>query len=166
MRGWPAVSTLAGKRSTANQAGGEKLTSFGIPHARSRVMFTLSLLFFLVALPAVVGLVCDRGVYSLGHFSPHGRLRAGAPIVYRVQETSNRPSPDAIQVYPSEHGESYDYLAYKYWRVEEVLEDGSIVALTPLHEHQYLRRNDPNLRKANLLERLRYAPRFPRLAYR
>jgi len=28
-------------------------------------------------------------------------------------------------------------------------------------EHHYLRRNDPNLRKANLIERLRYANRFP-----
>ena len=40
----------------------------------------------------------------------------------------------------------------------------SIVALTPLMEHHYLRRDDPNLRKANLLERLRYAARFPYLA--
>jgi hypothetical protein len=30
-------------------------------------------------------------------------------------------------------------------------------------EHHYLRRDDPNLRKANLLERLRYAARFPYL---
>jgi hypothetical protein len=129
-------------------------------------MVTLSLLFFLVALPATVGLVCGRGAYSLGHFPRRGVLRTGTPIVYRVRETSNCPSPDALRVYPSEHGESYDYLAYKYLRVEEVLPDGSIVALTPLREHQYLRRNDPNLRKANLIERLRYADRFPDPAYR
>ena len=42
--------------------------------------------------------------------------------------------------------------------------DGWIVARTPLMEQQLLRRDDPNLRKANLLERLRYAARFPYLA--
>ena len=76
------------------------------------------------------------------------------------------PSPDAFDVYPSEHGEFYDYQAKKYWRVEKVLEDGSIVAVTPLMEHQHLQRNDPNLRKANLIERLRYAARFPSPVYR
>jgi hypothetical protein len=28
-------------------------------------------------------------------------------------------------------------------------------------EHHYLRRDDPNLRKASLLERLRFGGRFP-----
>jgi hypothetical protein len=123
-------------------------------------MLTLALFFGLVALPATIGLVFARAEL-FGRPLFHTRLRPGAPIVYRMQETSSCPSPDAVDVYPSEHGESYDYLANKYWRVEEVLEDGSIVALTPFMEHQHLRRNDPNLRKANLIERLRYANRFP-----
>ncbi len=126
-------------------------------------MLTLTLLLFLVALPAAVGLILGRGDL-FGRPLFRVRFRAGAPIVYRVQEASTCPSPDALSVYPSERGESYDYLANKYWRVEKVLEDGSIVALTPLMEHQYLRRNDPNLRKANLIERLRYAARFPSAA--
>jgi hypothetical protein len=128
-------------------------------------MLALSLLFLLVVLSAAVGLVLGRSDL-FGRPLFHRRLRAGAPIVYRVQETSTCPSPDAFNVYPSEHGEFYDYLAKKYWRVEEVLEDGSIVALTPFMEHHHLRRDDPNLRKANLIERLRYAARFPSLAYR
>jgi|SRR6476620_3230364 len=123
-------------------------------------MLMLALFFGFVALPATIGLVFARP-QLFGRPLFHARFRPGAPIVYRMQETSSCPSPDAIDVYPSEHGESYDYLANKYWRVEEVLEDGSIVALTPLMEHHYLRRNDPNLRKANLIERLRYANRFP-----
>jgi len=32
-------------------------------------------------------------------------------------------------------------------------------------EHQYVRPNDPNLRRANLIERVRYAARFPSPAY-
>ncbi len=89
------------------------------------------------------------------------RLRPGAPIVYRQMETSNCPARDARDVHPAERGESYSYRTTKYWRVEEVLPDGWIVARTPLMERQYLRRDDPNLRRANLIERLRHAARFP-----
>jgi hypothetical protein len=128
-------------------------------------MAVLLLLILVVALPAAVGLVLGRGDF-FGRPLFRMRFRAGAPIVYRVQETSTCPSPDALYVYPSKRGESYDYLANKYWRVEKVFEDGSIMALTPLMEHQYLKRNDPNLRKANLIERLRYAARFPSPGYR
>jgi hypothetical protein len=126
------------------------------------VLIFLVLLLFIV-LPALAELILG----GFGGQSIFRRpLRPGAPIVYRVQETSSCPSPDAIDVYPSERGESYCYLEEKYWRVEEVLEDGSILALTPLMEHQYVRPNDPNLRRANLIERVRYAARFPSLVYR
>lgn len=128
-------------------------------------MVIFLLILFLVVLPAAVGLAFGGGDL-FGRPMFRRQLRPGAPIVYRVQETSTCPSPDARDVYPSEHGESYDYLAKKYWRVEEVLEDGSIVALTPLMEHQYLQCNDPNLRRANLIERLRHAARFPSAVYR
>src|SRR5450432_1591341 len=128
------------------------------------VVLIFLLLLLLVVLPAVVGLILGGGLGEQSIF--RRRLRPGAPIVYRVQETSTCPSPDAVDVYPSRHGEFYDYLAKKYWRVEEVLEDGSIVALTPLMEHRHVRSNDPNLRKANLIERVRYAARFPSPAYR
>ncbi|MBA3651490.1 MAG: hypothetical protein H0W66_08440 [Chthoniobacterales bacterium] len=81
-----------------------------------------------------------------------------------MQEASTCPNPDACEVHPAEHGEFYYYTIKKYWRVEKVLKDGSIVACTPLMEHHYLRPDDPNLRKASLLERLRYGARFPYLA--
>ena len=126
-------------------------------------MLILLLVLFFVVLPGVSGLiVAGFGKHSIFAMP----LRPGSPIVYRMQETSACPSPDAVDVYPSERGEFYDYLAKKYWRVEEVLEDGSIVALTPLMEHQYVQPNDPNLRRANLIERLRYAARFPTPLYR
>jgi hypothetical protein len=89
------------------------------------------------------------------------RLRPGAPIVYRMVATSTCPGPEAREVHPAKKGELYYYLTNKYWRVEEVRTDGSIVARTPLMEQHILRRGDPNLRKAGLLERLRYGSRFP-----
>lgn len=119
-----------------------------------------SLLVILVLLLALTG----RGYRSFGRHLLRGRLHPGAPIVYRMVETSTRPGPDARDIHPAERGDLYYYLTTKYWRVEEVLQNGRIVAITPLMEHHVLRPDDPNLRKANLLERLRYGARFPYLA--
>ncbi|MDQ3117398.1 MAG: hypothetical protein M3Q86_12455 [Verrucomicrobiota bacterium] len=93
------------------------------------------------------------------------RLQPGVPIVYRMAENSSRPpGPEARDIRPAERGDLYYFLIEKYWRVEQVLEDGRIVAVTPLMEHHLLRPDDPNLRRASLLERLRHGARFPRLA--
>jgi hypothetical protein len=127
-------------------------------------MLGLLLLVILVVLPALIGTLVGRGYLSFGGHIFRGKFHAGVPIVYRVVETSTCPGPEARDIHPAERGELYYYLTHKYWRVEEVRQDGWIVALTPLMEHHYLRRDDPNLRKANLLERLRYAARFPYLA--
>ena len=127
-------------------------------------MLVLLLLVVLVALPALIGTLVGRGYLSFSGHIFRGKFHTGAPIVYRVVETSTCPGPEARDIHPAERGELYYYLTNKYWRVEEVRQDGWIVALTPLMEHHYLRRDDPNLRKANLLERLRYAARFPYLA--
>jgi hypothetical protein len=87
----------------------------------------------------------------------------GVPIVYRMIESSTRPVARPRDLQPAEEGDLYCYLSTKYWRVEKVLQDGWVIAITPLMEHIYLRRDDPGLRKANLLERLRYGARFPHL---
>ncbi len=91
------------------------------------------------------------------------KFQAGSRIIYRVVEASDHPGPEARDVRPSEQGELYYYQTMKYWRVEEVLEDGWLVALTPHMQRQYLRWNDPNLRKASPLERIRFAARFPQM---
>lgn len=123
-------------------------------------MLLLGLIAMLAAPLAVVGafLIIER-TSNRRFFSP--KLRVGAPVVYQLTETSTCPSHDAYDVHPAEHGDYYYYLTNKYWRVEEVRPDGWIVARSALMEHHYLRRDDPNLRKASLLERLRYGGRFP-----
>ena len=127
-------------------------------------MVLLVLLGLLAAGPALIGLllVADHG-FAAQRFLAR-RLRPGVPIVYRVLESSTHPDRDACEIHSAERGKFSYYLKNKYWRVEEVRPDGWIVARTPLMEQQLLRREDPNLRKANLLERLRYAARFPYLA--
>ena len=89
------------------------------------------------------------------------KLSPGAPIIYRVTETSTSPTLDALAIYPTERGEFYSYVRHKYWRIEAVWPDGTIVAHNALMERYLVRPNDPNLRKARLLDRLRYGSRFP-----
>ncbi len=133
--------------------------------AQKKGMSDGSLILLLVGLPLLVAFLVSRGQVSLGRHFLRTRFQPGVPIVYRMAETSSRPpGPEAQDVRPAKRGDLYYYLIKKYWRVEQVLQDGRIVAVTPLMEHHLLRRDDPNLRKANLLERLRHGARFPRLA--
>ncbi len=128
-------------------------------------MVVPSLLVILVLSLGLLGTRAGRGYLSLRRHLLRGRFQPGVPIVYRMAESSTRlPGPEAHDVHPAERGDLYYYLIKKYWRVEQVLQDGRIVAVTPLMEHHCLRRDDPNLRRANLLERLRHGARFPRLA--
>lgn len=124
-------------------------------------MLTLLLLSVLIAGSALAVVVATVGLGFVRQGFPWRRFRAGAPIVYRAIETSTRPGLDAHEVQPAAKGEFYYYVTHKYWRVEEVRPDGIIVARSPLMEQYFLRPNDPNLRKASLFERLRYATRFP-----
>jgi hypothetical protein len=127
-------------------------------------MLVLLAVLILLALLSFLEMLIERGYLSFARHLLRRNLRPGVPIVYRVVETSTRPVPEARDIHPAERGDLYYYLITKYWRVEEVLQDGWIVAITPLMEHIRLRRDDPNLRKANLIERLRYGARFPYLA--
>ena len=91
-------------------------------------MVVLLLLVVLVALPAFIGTLVGRGYVSFGGHIFRGKFHTGAPIVYRVVETSTCPGPEARDIHPAERGELYYYLTHKYWRVEEVRQDGWIVA--------------------------------------
>jgi len=118
----------------------------------------------LIALPLVIPAVLAGRHFVPGPHFLRRKWQVGAPVIYRKLEISTCPSRDAYEVRPAEKGEFYYYLTNKYWRVEAVRPDGLIVARSPFMEHFYLRPDDPNLRKPNLIERLRYAPRFPYLA--
>jgi hypothetical protein len=124
-------------------------------------MATFFLFGILVGLSVLMSLLLVCGDASIMRRLLPRKFTPGVPIIYRLQAMSEHPVHDACQVYPAEKGESYYYVRKKYWRVEKVLQDGWIVARTALMEQHYLRRDDPNLRKASLIERLRYASRFP-----
>ena len=115
------------------------------------------------------GLVIAAAVIAILAFLAYRRwsaatLKVGDPIIYRKQKASTHPGVRACDIHPATQGEFYYYLVDKYWVVESVLLDGRIVARTRTNKHHYLRPEDPNLRKARLIERARYRERFPQLA--
>ena len=85
----------------------------------------------------------------------------GAPVVYSRQEISTRPGSDAHDIRPSERGEFYYCSLINYLRVTQVMSDGRIVAVGRDNKHVCLSPNDPDLRKARMMERLLYRRRFP-----
>jgi hypothetical protein len=90
-------------------------------------------------------------------------VQVGDGVVYRKQKVSTKPSPRAYDIHPAGQGDSYQYFVDKYWTVENVLRDGRIVVRTRTNKHHYLQPDDPNLRKAGLIVRLRFRKRFPEL---
>jgi hypothetical protein len=91
------------------------------------------------------------------------KLDIGDVVVYRKQKVSAHPSPRAYDIQPAGHGDTYSYFVDKFWVVENVLRDGRILVTTRTRKRHYLKPNDPNLRKAGLIVRLRYRNRFPEL---
>ena len=85
----------------------------------------------------------------------------GDPIVYRKQKVSLHPGKRAYEIQGAENGDDYSYIVDKYWTVTGVLANGLIVALTRTNKKHYLRRDDPNLHRPRLIERMRYRDRFP-----
>ncbi|MCA9101407.1 MAG: hypothetical protein KDA63_09670, partial [Planctomycetales bacterium] len=60
------------------------------------------------------------------------------------------------------HGDDYSYYVEKFWVVLDVLADGRLLLQTPRGKQHLVEAADPNLRRANWLERIRYRDRFQR----
>ena len=88
-------------------------------------------------------------------------FRPGDLIVYRKSKHSTLPGPRAANIHPAPNGDSYSYTVDKYWVVETVLEDGTIIAATRGGKKNRLGADDPMLKHASLLQRLLFRSRFP-----
>lgn len=86
--------------------------------------------------------------------------RPGDPVIFRKAKVSTCPGPRAISVHPQGCGETYTYHVDKFWVVESSRGDTLLVRTRrgKLHE---VDASDPNLRRANLIERFLYRDRFP-----
>jgi hypothetical protein len=115
-------------------------------------MTVLLIIILLVVAPAAAALLSEPSFF-LRVFTGSA-LAVGAPVVYRREEISTCPGPDAVDVYPSAHGEFYYYSLVRYLRVVEVLGDGRVIAVDCDNKSVCLLPNDSNLRRARLTERL------------
>jgi hypothetical protein len=137
-------------------------------------MTVLSLIAVLVVIPAAFGYCfylefLDQSPFSSGgwrHFFHnlfHREFEAGDFLVYRKEKVSQHPGPRARNVHAAERGEDYYYQVDKYWTVEDVLNDGRLVARTRTGKQVFVASRDSNLRKARLIERVWHRDRFPAL---
>jgi hypothetical protein len=124
-------------------------------------MTVLLLVALLVLLPAAVSLLFEAS--RLPCAATRSAFSIGAPVIYRQEEISARPSVDAHDIRPAERGEYYYYSIINYLRVIEVLGDGRIIAVAPNHQRLCFWPNDSRLRKPRLTERLMYHWRFLRV---
>jgi hypothetical protein len=123
---------------------------------------TVLFLFALVVLlSAAVAFLAGTSLSGRALIKP--AFSVGAPVIYRQEEVSTRPTADARDIRPAARGEYYYYSIINYLRVIEVLADGRIIAVARNNQRLCFRPNDSALRKARLNERLIYRLRFPRV---
>ena len=85
----------------------------------------------------------------------------GDPVVYALPKRSRLPGPRARSISPARRGDDYSYVVDKYWRVAEVLSEGTVRLVTRRGKVRTADVSDPLLRPASWLERLVYRKRFP-----
>ena len=133
-------------------------------------MTLILLLFILIVVLASVGYLLylegfDHSTASwyLGSLSHlfHAGIAPGDPLIFRKRKVSSRPGTRARNIQPTEHGDDYYYEVDKLWTAAEILDDGQLLAVTRTGKKLHLSPEDERLRKAKLIERLRYRGRFP-----
>ena len=92
-----------------------------------------------------------------------GMFTPGDRLIFRQSKVSSHPTTRAKNVRPSTKGDSYSYVVDKFWIVAGVLPGGEIIAQTRRGKRRVISVDDPNLRRANWLERILFRYRFPRL---
>jgi len=133
-------------------------------------MTLLFLFFILFVVAAAVGcafsmkdLDVETASWYLGTLSRvfHAGIAPGDPLIYRKSKVSSRPGPRARNIQPSENGDDYYYEVDKFWTVADVSAEGRLLARTRTGKQVQLSAEDERLRKARLIERLRFRRRFP-----
>lgn len=89
--------------------------------------------------------------------------RIGDRVIFRKSKHSACPGPRAHDIVPSSSGEDYSYLVDKFWTVIDVIDNESIICVTPGGKRHQIAMDHPNLRRANWLERWLFTNRFPEL---
>jgi hypothetical protein len=90
-------------------------------------------------------------------------FKPGDLVVFRRRKDTTHPGRRAQDVQATPHGDLYSYFVEKAWIVESVLADGQLLLKTRRGKTHVVDPGDPNLRHANLWDRLRYRLRFAEL---
>lgn len=89
------------------------------------------------------------------------RFKPGDPVIFRKTKISTCPGPRAIAIHPQGRGETYTYQVDKFWVVDQPLDAETLLVRTRRGKVHRIRADDPNLRRASLLEWWLYRDRFP-----
>lgn len=90
-----------------------------------------------------------------------GRIfKPGEMVVQTVQKHSRVPGPRAKSVRPEQNGDYIDYLVDKFRRVVSVGNE-KVTVITRRGYLVTIKKNDPMLRRAGLMECLKYHDKFP-----
>ena len=81
-------------------------------------------------------------------------------VIYCKTKFSRQPGPRAQRIQPAPRGDGYVYLVDKFWIVDEVLPDGSLVLRTRRGKMHTVSPDDFCLRAANFWERMWHRDRF------
>jgi hypothetical protein len=88
-------------------------------------------------------------------------FKPGDPVIFRKTKISTCPGPRAISIHPQGRGETYTYQVDKFWVVDQPIDGEMLLVRTRRGKVHRIRADDPNLRRANLLEWWLYRDRFP-----
>jgi hypothetical protein len=94
---------------------------------------------------------------------PRQRLKPGDFAVYDAHKMTTRPGPHAEDISPARRGDYYTYRVRKFWVVDDVRTDGTVVLRTRRGKQRIVPADDPRLRRATWWQRIRHRRRFPRL---
>ena len=87
-------------------------------------------------------------------------FKRGDWVVFCRMKHKTHPGRRARDVHPAPNGDDYTYYVEKYWVVVDVLDDGRLKLQTPRGKTHVVDPDDPNLRHASLLDRIRNRSRF------
>ena len=87
-------------------------------------------------------------------------FKPGDRVVYCRMKHKSHPSRRARDVHPAANGDDYSYYIEKFWVVQQVCDDGRLLLQTPRGKTHLVSPDDPNLRHASWLDKIRHRSRF------
>lgn len=89
------------------------------------------------------------------------RYKPGDHVVYRKTKFSTHPGPRAMRIRGAARGDDYNYVVDKLWTVKAVRRDGMLEVVTRRGKTHLLSPRDRSLRKASVLDEMKFRGRFP-----